>query len=207
MKALFCEGVTERPISDGPRSSPSEGDASDKGLFRHLSRKGRSWLLCPISTPHASTTSSMPAPIMPAASVVACWNRAALAVDGRRGDLEGESLREPRRARDVEGLLPHLRHAAADDLPDLPWVDAGTLDGGALDDAEKIGGMQAREAALAAADRAANGGQNDDFLHASSYTTKPWQSQTSHVLLDLTGGRIRWVGMLLGLPLDRPRQP
>jgi hypothetical protein len=149
----------------------------------------------------------MPAPIMPAASVVACWLEPHWLSTVVAATSRGESLREPRRARDVERLLPHLRHAAADDLPDLPWVDAGTLDGGALDDAEKIGGMQAREAALAAADRAANGGQNDDFLHASSYTTKPWQSQTSHVLLDLTGGRIRWVGMLLGLPLDRPRQP
>ena len=108
----------------------------------------------------------MPAPIRPAASVVACWLEPHwLSIGGRR-DLDREALRQPGGARDVERLLADLRDAAADDLADGGGIDAGALDRGALHGAEQIGGMQPGETALAATDRAAHCFDDDDFLHA-----------------------------------------
>ena len=50
--------------------------------------------------------------------------RAALAVDRRRRRLDREALLQPGVARDVEGLLAELLHAAGDDVLDLAGVDA-----------------------------------------------------------------------------------
>src|SRR5262249_60228107 len=77
------------------------------------------------------------------------------------------TLRRPRRGRDVDRPPADRRHAAADDLPDVAWIDAGAFDRGPLHHAEKIGGMEAGEPALAATDRAPHRGQNDDVLHGA----------------------------------------
>ena len=122
-----------------------------------------------ISTPQASTRSSMPAPIRPAASVVACWLEPHWLSIVVAGDLDRQALREPGGARDVEGLLAHLRDAAADDLADRAGIDPGALDRGALHGAEQIGRMQPRETALAAADRGTHGVDDEDFLHGRGF--------------------------------------
>ena len=58
---------------------------------------------------------------------LACWRRAALAVDGGGGHLVRQPGRQPRGARDVAGLLAGLGDAAADDLTDGRRIDAGPL--------------------------------------------------------------------------------
>src|SRR6185503_9922615 len=76
-----------------------------------------------------------------------------------------QSLREPRGARRVEGLLADLRHAAPDDLSDLARIDLRSLDAGLLHGAQQIGGMESREPAFAASDGRANGFDDENFLH------------------------------------------
>ena len=88
----------------------------------------------------------MPAPIRPAASVVACWLEPHWLSIVVAATSSGKPCDEPRRARDVERLLADLRDAAADDLSDRARIDPGALDGGALHGAEQIGGMEARRA-------------------------------------------------------------
>jgi hypothetical protein len=94
--------------------------------------------------------------------------RAALAVDRCACDLERQSRRQPRGARDVEGLLADLAHAAADDLPDRERVDARPLEGRPLDRAQKLGRMHRRQPAVAAAERRTHRFDNDDVVVGES---------------------------------------
>ncbi len=63
------------------------------------------------------------------------------------------SPREPRVARDVEGLLPDLRDTAPHDLADLPRLDPCPLDGPLLNLPQKIGRMDGGECPPASPDR------------------------------------------------------
>ncbi|MCO5556213.1 hypothetical protein L7F22_009759 [Adiantum nelumboides] len=91
--------------------------------------------------------------------------RPALAVHAHAG----HRLREPGGqggvAGDVEGLLAALGHAAPDDVLDLRRVDAGPLDQAAQHMGRQVGGVDAGEAALALADRAAYSLDDDCVSH------------------------------------------
>ena len=82
------------------------------------------WPMC--STPEPITTSWMPDGDQRRAEVNGLLGRAALAVDRRRGGLDRQALLQPGVARDVEGLLAELLHAARDHVLDLGRVDART---------------------------------------------------------------------------------
>jgi hypothetical protein len=86
---------------------------------------------------------------------------AALGVDGggRRG--ERQACGQPRSAGDVEALLADLADAAAHDLSDLSRIDAGAIDQRLLHDAEQLGRVHRRQAAVAAADGCAHGVDDD----------------------------------------------
>ena len=118
------------------------------------------------SMPHASATSTTPDADHRGREVRRLLRRAALAVDGRRRDLEREPGAQPRGAGDVERLLADLAHAAADDLADLERVDAGPLDRGPLHEAEQVGGVHGGERAVAAPERRAHGLDDDDVVVA-----------------------------------------
>ena len=54
--------------------------------------------------------------------------RAALAIDGRRGGLDGQTRLEPGVAGDVDALLAELLDATTDDVLDLLGVDPGAVE-------------------------------------------------------------------------------
>ncbi len=66
---------------------------------------------------------------------------------------------------DVVGLLAVLGDATADHLLDAAGVDSGLLDDGLLDGSEQLGGMQAGQPAVALADGAAGGFDDDRVTH------------------------------------------
>ncbi len=84
--------------------------------------------------------------------VVGLLGRAALAVDGGGGDLEGQAG-QPGGAGHVGGLLARLGDAAADDLAHVAGVDAGALDELDLGGGWRLGGMEDRQPPVALADR------------------------------------------------------
>jgi hypothetical protein len=67
--------------------------------------------------------------------------RTALGVDRCCGDLEWETGGEPGGAGDVERLLADLAHATADDLTNLGWVHAGSVEQCLEWHGKKVGGM------------------------------------------------------------------
>jgi hypothetical protein len=97
--------------------------------------------------------------------VVGLLSAAALAVDGRRTDLLGQSCGQPRHAGDVVGLLAVLRDATTDDLLDLVRVDAGLVDHGLLNGAQQFGRVQTGQPAAPLTDGAAGGFDDDRITH------------------------------------------
>ena len=77
------------------------------------------------STPPPIATSWTPEAISAAAKLIALLGGAALAVDGRRRDLDRQAGLEPGVAADVHPLLAELLDAAADHVADLERVDPG----------------------------------------------------------------------------------
>ena len=106
-----------------------------------------------ISTPQASTTSSMPAPIMPAASDVACcdephWLSTVVAATSIGRPCASQATRAM-----LNDCSPTCETQPPTTWPTARRIDAGALDRRALHRAEQIGGMEAGESALAAPDR------------------------------------------------------
>jgi hypothetical protein len=99
--------------------------------------------------------------------------RAALGVEGAGGHLLRKAAREPGRARQVEGLLAHLRDAAPYHLAHRRRVDAGAHEGRLLHDPEELTRVQRREPASALSDRAAHRLDDVDRSHAASSRPGP----------------------------------
>jgi hypothetical protein len=91
---------------------------------------------------------------------------AALAVDRHRADVLRQPRNQPAHPGDVVGLLAELRDAAADDLLDVAGIDAGLLDERLLRGAQQLGGVQTGEPAIALADGAAGGFDDDRVTHS-----------------------------------------
>jgi hypothetical protein len=101
--------------------------------------------------------------------VVGLLARAALGVDGGPRGAVVVAHREPGVARHVVGLLPRLRHAAAEDLLDVSRIDARLRDQTRLHAPEKLGGVKAGEVAathLSASDGRSQRLDDDRFPHA-----------------------------------------
>ena len=91
------------------------------------------------------------------AKLVACWDEPHwLSTVVAATEIGRPAVSHAVRA-DVEGLLAHLGHAAADDLADLGRVDAGAVDQLLEGDAEQVGGVHGGEAAAATPDGRADG--------------------------------------------------
>ena len=99
--------------------------------------------------------------------MVGLLGAAALAVDRRGADVFGQASGKPRDAGDVVGLLAELRDASADQLLDVAGVDAGLLHEGLLNGAEKFGGVQAGQPAIALADGASGGFDDHRVTHCA----------------------------------------
>ncbi len=95
--------------------------------------------------------------------------RAALRVDRGDAGLPGQPRVQPGVAADVPALLPGLRHAAGEDLLDLPRFDAGALDGGGQHVREDGLGLQAGEHAVPLAERRPHGLDDHRVPHAVSF--------------------------------------
>ena len=67
--------------------------------------------------------------------------------------LSGQPAASTRGAADVERLLARLHDAAPDDVVDDAGVDAGALDQAVENLGGQLGGVHARQAAVALADR------------------------------------------------------
>ncbi len=79
--------------------------------------------------------------------------RTALAVDGHARDALGPARRQQRGAADVERLLARLHDAAPDDVVDDAGVDTGALGQAVENLGGQLGGVHARQTAVALADR------------------------------------------------------
>ena len=106
-----------------------------------------------LSTPQLSATSTTPAFTSVAARLVACCDEPHWASTVVAATSSGMPADEPRGAGDVERLLADLAHAAADELADLVGIDPRPLDRRDLHPTEEVGGVDGREAAVAAPER------------------------------------------------------
>src|SRR3954454_1209517 len=100
------------------------------------------------------------------AEVHGLLSRAALAVDRRRGRLDGQALLEPCVARDVEGLLAELRDTAGDDVFDLGWIDPGAAEDlgvGPAEQLRRVGVLVVALLPVPTPDRRANRLDDDDL--------------------------------------------
>jgi len=93
---------------------------------------------------------------------------AALAVDRGAGDRLRPTCGKDRRARDVEGLLADLHHAAPDHVIDQHRVDAGALGEGLQDVRRDVGGVDARQASAPLAQRGSDSFDDDGIAHGDS---------------------------------------
>ena len=102
---------------------------------------------------------------------LACWaephcvSTVVHAVANGRRSLPGA---EPGVAGHVGSLLPGLGHAPADDLVDDRRVDAGAGDDLKLGVTQRLGGLEAREPAVALADRCADRLDDDRLAHVDA---------------------------------------
>src|SRR4029453_9472098 len=95
---------------------------------------------------------------------------AALGVDGGGRSRERQPGAEPGGAPDVERLLAPLADAAGDNLADGRRVDARAGDELGEGGGEQVRRMHARQPAVAAADRGADGFDDHDLGHGSPAT-------------------------------------
>ena len=85
-------------------------------------------------------------------------------VHGHTGNRLGEPRQERRHAGDIAVVLAGLVGAAEVDVFDRARVDAGALDGGRDREGGKVVGPRPRQRAAVAADRRADGGEDDGGL-------------------------------------------
>ena len=90
-----------------------------------------------------------------------------LAIDRDAGHMFGQARDQPRGAADIARLRPDRIAAAPDHIVDQPGIDPGAAHQFADRMRAQIGGMQAGERALLAADRAAHGIDDIGFRHGS----------------------------------------
>ena len=125
----------------------------------------------------------------PGDQVIGLLRAAALAVDGGRAHLLGQSGRQPGHPGDVVGLLPVLRDTAADDLFDKRSVDAGLVHQSPLGGAEQFGGVQPGQPSVALPDRAAGGLDDDRITHASQARTRFSSLTSEDAVMPFVSGR------------------
>ncbi len=120
------------------------------------------------STPHESTTSSSPEPTRPAASVVACW----LEPHWLSTVVEATSSGRPAESHAVRATLndcsPTCETQPATICPTCFASRPARATAACMHAAEQVGGMHAREAAAAPAERRAHGFHDVDVSHMAS---------------------------------------
>ena len=97
---------------------------------------------------------------------------AALSVDRHAGDVLRQSGREPARAGDAARLRPDRVDVAEHDVVDGVRVDAGAFDERRDAVGAEVGGMDGGETAAAAADRCADGIDDERFRHDPERTRR-----------------------------------
>ena len=116
-------------------------------------------------TPPATTTSLTPAITAWAAKWMACWADPHWRSIGGAGHVLGQAGGQPAGAGDVAGLAADGVDAAEHDVLDRARVDAGALDEGAERVGAEVGRVDLAQAAAPAADRRADGVDDEGFGH------------------------------------------
>ena len=111
---------------------------------------------------------------------LACWAEPHWQSTVVAADSYGQPGAQPGVAGDVGGLLAGLGDAAPDDLLDRSGVDARLLDQLDLRGGEQLGGVEARQPAVALADRRPDGFDDDRLTHV--LLPGRWQRRRAPIL-------------------------